>query len=195
MELDPTLHAKSMDLQLWTLIYYRCVPTFIAPSTTSLSCYHGWMSQQGDPTVDSMTSVISDHRSTVIVSHRSQRFLIGSRPEYQRQFWPGIFIYSHSASHPRWQFWPRKRYWGVFTKWQEFHSVHVEHPWPGEGALVLISSCNDHRVSSPTLILYSNLWMPNSTVQWSSLRLYWSPIPRRFRTSTNCILNFFYLSI
>ena len=32
------------------------------------------MPRQGDLTVDSLTSVISDYRSTVIVSHRSQIF-------------------------------------------------------------------------------------------------------------------------
>ena len=46
--------------------YCRCVPKFITPSTTFLSCCHrwiGWMPWQEDPTVDSPTPVRNDHSS------------------------------------------------------------------------------------------------------------------------------------
>ena len=48
--------------------YCRCFPISITPSTTFLSCYHrriGWMSWQGDPTVDSPISMRNDHSSSI----------------------------------------------------------------------------------------------------------------------------------
>ena len=62
-------------------------------------------------------------------------------------------------------------------------------PWNKHGlrkALSIFLS-NDHRVSSSTLLLSSNLLVPISAVHRNSLCLYWSPILWRFQTSTNCI--------
>ena len=95
----------SMDIQLQSRPYYRCVPIFIAPLATSLSCYHrriGWMPWQGDPTVDSPTHVRNDHSSWITspilnLNRESPRI-----PYLQHwQFWQGISVFSHSASHPR----------------------------------------------------------------------------------------------
>ena len=58
----------------------------------------------------------------------------------------------------------------------------------GLGKAFLIFSSNDHRANSSTRRLSSNFLVPITAIQQNSLSLYWSPIPRRFRTSTNCIL-------
>ena len=139
------------------------------------------MPRQGDLTVDSLTSVISDYRSTVIVSHRSQIFysvVIPNRLIFVTVMTRNLRIQSLGESSSM-KFWPRKRYWGVSTKWlceylcQEFHSFSCRtslawgrHYWSPRGTII----------GSVHLRCYLNLWLPI------------------LRSMTNCILKF-YLSM
>ena len=170
MELNPTLHTKSMDVQLQTLIvdaFQRLSPL---PQRSYLVIIDG-LDECHDKAIQQ--SILRLLCRTITVHKLPLRFLFGSRPEshirdsfdqeslytitrrviLDEKFYPGrdIRVFLHDG----------------------FAKICVTNPNNhGLRRALLISSCNDHLVSSSTLLLSSNLLVPISAVQRNSLRLY-----------------------
>ena len=179
MELDPTLHTKSMDVQLQTLIVnaFRYLLPF--PQRSHLVIIDGLDECHDKATQQSILGLLCE---TITVHKLPLRFLIGS-PNFisATALTRNLYIESLGKSSSTRRLISEEISVFLqdgFAKIRAKNSIlsHVVHPWPEEGIIDLLVQ------RSSGQFIYA------ATVQRNSLALYWSLVPRRFQTSTNCIL-------
>ena len=99
MELNPTLHTKSMDVQLRTLIVDAFRNLSPVPQRSYLVIVDG-LDECHDMTIQQ--SILRLLCETVTLHKLPLRFLIGSRPEsHIRASFDQESLYNHSTSLPR----------------------------------------------------------------------------------------------
>ena len=115
MELDPSLHTKSMDVQLQSLIVNALNALSPLPQCSYLVIIDGLDECHDKATQQMILRLLCE---TITVHKLPLPFLIGSHPDSQiRDSFDQKSIYNHSSSRPWWNIWSRKRYLGVSTRW------------------------------------------------------------------------------
>ena len=108
MELDPTLHTKSMDVQLQTIIVDAFQYLSPLPQRSYLVIIDGLDECYDKATQQSILRLLC---GTISVHKLSFRFFIGSRPEsHIRASFDQKSLYNHSPSRPWRIVWSRRRY-------------------------------------------------------------------------------------
>ena len=177
MESNPTLHTKSMDIQLPALIVNAFRLLSPLPQHSYLVIIDGLDECHDKETQQSILRLLCE---TITVYKLPLRFLIGSRPEFH--------IRDSFGQESLYRITRRVVLDGTFDPGRDIQVIlkdgfakicaknpipsHVGQPWPEEGIIDLLSFCNDHPVSSSTLILSSNLLVPISAVQRINLHFY-----------------------
>jgi hypothetical protein len=174
MELDPTLHTKSMGVQLQALIVKAFNFLSPLPQCSYLVIIDGLDECHDKATQQMILQLLCE---TITVHKSPLRFLIGCRPEthicasFDQE---SLYTITHQAVLDE-TFNPGRDIKVFledgFAKICDANPIlsHVARPCPDMALLVFLS--NDHRASSSTRRLYSKLLVPNSAIQRNSLRL------------------------
>ena len=143
MELDPTLHTKSMDVQLQTLIVDAFQDLSPLPQRSYLVIMYGLDECRDKATQQSILQLLCE---TITVHKLPLRFLIGSRPEsHIRSSFDQEFLYTitHQVFLDE-TFNPSRDIRVIlqdgFAKISAESSIlsHVKQPWPEEGIIDLL---------------------------------------------------------
>ena len=142
MELDPTLHTKSMDIQLRTLIVNAFQYLSPPPQHSYLVIIDGLDECQDKATQLSILQLLCE---TITVHKLPLRFLIGSRPEsHIRDSFDEESLYTITRRVVLDESFNPRRDIRVFLQ-DSFAKIaknpilsHLEQPWPGEGIIDLL---------------------------------------------------------
>ena len=175
MDRNPTLHTKTMDVQLQALIVeaFKCLSPL--PQYSYLVIIDGLDECQGKKTQQSILQLLCE---TIIVHKLPLRFLIGSRPEsHIRDIFDQESLRTVTQRVVLDESLIPEEILRCFCKMALRRCVPRipacltwNNHGPGKGLLIFLS--NDHRANSSMPRPSSNLLVPISAVQWSSLRLY-----------------------
>ena len=173
MELDPTLHTKSMVVQLQFLIVDAFRKLSPLPQRSYLVIIDG-LDECDDMTIQQ--SILRLLYETITVHKLPLRFLIGSRPEshIRASFdQESFYTITHRLVLDN-KFNPERDIWVIlqdgFVKICAKNSIlsHVERPWPGEGIIdLLVQRSSGQFIYAATVLKFvgANLCSPTKQLE------------------------------